>query len=361
MSSSNSGDAAVIRPTRRSRLPVILLGVVVVVAAIWTGGWFFARARVATEMDLRLAALVDRGIEISCPERSIAGFPFRFEIGCDTPDVSLPGRGVSASTRRLLVVAQVWDPHLILADVDGPIDVASPAGRFEGKAARLRLSLRWSSKGLDRLSLEAEGVDASWHSEEAADLRLVTDHLELHARDDGERRADLDLALSTRGAVWFRDGRRDGPEKSDLDLALRLGDLLPLTPPEPARAFAARGGRIEPITLRFASAGLVFNGKGALRLLPDGFLDGSIAVAATGLERLALGAAKALGAEASGLAGGFVLLGKPSQDPDLPGRRLDLVVDHGRPRLGRVLFPQLAPLFPPLLPPVPSPSGTARP
>lgn len=361
MSSSNSGDATVIRPTRRSRLPVILLGIVVVVAAVWTGGWFFARARVATEMDLRLAALADRGIEIACPERSIAGFPFRFEITCDAPDVSIPGRGVSASTRRLLVVAQVWDPHLILADVDGPIDVASPAGRFEGKAARLRLSLRWSGKGVDRLSLEAEGVDASWHSEAAADLGLVADHLELHARDDGERRSDLDVASSTRGAVFFRDGRRDGPEKSDVDLALRLGDLLPLTPPEPARAFAARGGRIEPITFRLASAGLVFNGKGALRVLPDGLLDGSIAVAATGLERLALGASKALGAEASGLAGGFVLLGKSSQDPDLPGRRLDLVVDHGRPRLGRVLFPQLAPLFPPLPVPVPLGSGNGRP
>ena len=360
MSSSNSGDETATRPKRRSPLPPVLLGVVVVAVAIWTGGWFFARSRVATEMDLRLAALVDRGIEISCPERSIAGFPFRFEIGCVTPDLSIPGRGIGASTRRLLVVAQVWDPHLILADVEGPIDVASPAGRFEGKAARLRLSLRWSAEGVDRLSLEAEGVDASWHSEEAADLRLVADHLELHARDEGERRSDLDLALSTRGAVWLRDGRRDGPETSDVDLAVRFVDLLPFVPPEPARTFAARGGRIEPIDLRFASAGLVFKGKGGLRVLPDGLLDGSIAVAATGLERLALGATKALGAEASGLAGGFVLLGKPSQDPDLPGRRLDLIVDHGRPRLGRVLFPPLKPLFPPILPPVPPANGSGR-
>ena len=96
-------------------------------------------------------------------------------------------------------------------------------------------------------------------------------------------------------------------------------------------------------------------------MLPDGLLDGSIAVAATGLERLALGASKALGAEAAGLAGGFVLLGKSSQDPDLPGRRLDLVIDHGRPRLGRVLFPPLKPLFPPALPPVAPTNGSARP
>lgn len=361
MSSSNSGDATVIRPTRRSRLPVILLGIVVVVAAVGTGGWFFARAQVATEMDLRLAALADRGVEIACPERSIAGFPFRFEIACEAPDVAIPGRGMSASARRLLVVAQIWDPRLILADIDGPLDVGTPAGRLEGKATRLRLSLRWSGKGVDRLSLAADAVDAAWQSPEASDLRLVADHLELHARDDGDPRSNLDLALSTQGAVLYRDGKRDGPEKSDFDLTLRLVDLLPLTPPEPARAFAARGGRIEPITLRLASAGLVFNGKGALRVLPDGLLDGSLAVAATGLERLALGASKALGAEASGLAGGFVLLGKPSQDPDLPGRRLDLIVDHGRPRLGRVLFPPLKPLFPPLLPPVPPANGAPRP
>lgn len=330
---------------KRRLLPSLVVGVVVVASAIWAGGWFFARSKVAEELDRVIDRLAASGVKVACPDRSIGGFPFRFEIGCDGPEVEIVRQGTSLTVSRAKIVVQAWDPHLVLAQFEGPVEIATPAGVFEGTAHALGVSLRWSLRGVDRLSLAAEGLDGRWTATDGPVTRLVAERLELHGRDDGERRTDLDLALVARKAVLFKGDKREGPEASDLDLSIRLNEFLPLVPPEPARVFAGRGGRIEPIRLTYASAGLVFNGKGALRLLPDGQLDGTIGVAAQGLERLALGASKSLGVEATALASGFVLLGKPSADPDLPGRRLELVVDHGRPHMGRVVFPPLRPLF----------------
>ena len=93
---------------------------------------------------------------------------------------------------------------------------------------------------------------------------------------------------------------------------------------------------------------MTFVGKGDLRLRDDGLLDGAIAVAARGLEALAGEGGRALGRDGAATAGAFLLLGKASDDPDLPGRRLDLVVENGRPRFGRVVLPQMAPLFAPI-------------
>ncbi len=345
---SQSTPVVVHSRSGRPRLPVVLLVVVLVVSAVWAGGWVLARTKVGEEMDRLVEQMAKRGVTLTCPRRSIGGFPFRFEIGCDGPEVAIAQQGTSLTTSRSKIVVQVWDPNLVLAEFDAPLELATPAGVFDGNASRLTVSLRWSLRGVDRLSLAAEGLDGVWTSADGPATRLVAERFELHGRDDGERRTDLDLALLAHGAVLFRGDKREGPERSDLDLSVRLNDFLPLTPPEPARAFAGRGGRVEPIRMTYSSAGLVFNGKGSLRLMPDGQLDGTIGVAAQGLERLAQGASKSLGPEATALASGFVLLGKSSTDPEMPGRRLELVVDHGRPHMGRVVFPQLHPLFQPV-------------
>lgn len=331
---------------RRHRLPIGILLLVAVLTAGWTAAWAWARTRAVEEMDAQLARLAGAGVTIVCPDRAVGGWPFRLEVSCRDPGVEIAARGLGGSVAALRVVAQVWDPHLVLFEADGPM-VAEEAGRgrVDAKWRRLSASLRWHGGGVDRLSLSIEGVDATARTP-GGDGRLKAEHLEAHGRTSGTEDRDLDLAVSAAAAALEVGGRTIGPPRSDIDLAATLRAALPSGRGDALAAFARRGGRIEPIRAGFAVGGVRVAGKGDLTLGADGLLDGTIAFAAQGLEAV-VAAPAALGAETASLLGGFVLLGKASRDPDLPGRRLDLVIDHGRPRFGRILLPPMAPLFRP--------------
>lgn len=344
--STEGVSARVGRGPSRRRWPVMVALGLGVLAAGWTAAWAVARGRVTEEIDRQIAALTQAGIVVGCQERGLGGFPFRFEFVCHKIGLTMPGRGVTVTAEELRVVAQVWDPFLVIAEIDGPFTADDGHSALDGTWARLAVSLRWTGHGAERVSLAADDVKLATRAGVGMPgLRLVAAHLEGHGRPSGTEGNDLDLALSTAAAGLEFNGKRVGPERSDFSASATLVGFLPPGPGEPLRVFASRGGRIEPIRLTLASGGLSFSGKGALTVLPDGLLDGSIGVAAQGLESLAGGGARVLGSEATTLATGFILLGKPSTDADLPGRRLDLVIDHGRPRLGRVQFGAIAPLF----------------
>ena len=334
-------------PRRRRRLPTVLLGLLALLAVGWSIVWWLARDRLDQEITTRLAALGERGIRVACADRALGGWPFRLELACAQAGVDVPTEGALASVAALRVVAQIWDPRLVVVELDGPLVAERRDGpRLAGTWRRLRASLRWSSAGVERLSVAVDDLALVADLPDRPRATVRAAHLEAHVRPAGDTRRDLDLALSTAAAGLRLADRPVGPERADLDLAVRLADALPPGTGDPLAAFARRGGRVAPITGRFAVAGIDVQARGDLVLRPDGLLDGTIGLAARGLEGLAA-AGPLLGAETAGLLGAFVLLGKPSTDPALPGRRLDLVVEAGRPRFGRIVMPQMAPLFRP--------------
>ncbi len=335
------------RRTASGRLPRVLLVLVALLAVGWGVAWTMARSRVEAEIDHRLAVMRERGIAVVCPERSIGGFPFRFEVACRAPRLEIAARGVTLGAAGLRVVAQAWDPFLVITEIDGPLAFSAPGQAVDAGWSRFRASLRWATDGLKRFSLEGSELTLG-HTATGRTLRLTAPRLELHLRAGGASGHDLDVAIDAVGAALFVGEQRLGPPAADLAATVTFRDALPPAPIEPLRAFAGRGGRIDPIRFTFSTAGMTFVGKGGLRLRDDGLLDGAIAVAARGLEALAGEGGRALGRDGAATAGAFLLLGKASDDPDLPGRRLDLVVENGRPRFGRVVLPQMAPLFAPI-------------
>jgi len=63
-----------------------------------------------------------------CARRSVAGFPFRFEVRCDGASVALFSQTASQTpfTARLgeiLVVAQIYDPKLLIAEFAAPATI----------------------------------------------------------------------------------------------------------------------------------------------------------------------------------------------------------------------------------------------
>ena len=71
------------KPSKPSRRRFILLiCAIALVIAGWSGAWFFGRSVLAEELDTQLQVLKTNGLELSCSDLAIAGYPFRYEVFC---------------------------------------------------------------------------------------------------------------------------------------------------------------------------------------------------------------------------------------------------------------------------------------
>lgn len=95
------------------------LGVVLLLALVWSIYWFvamgFAKQRFADERE-RLAA---QGISLACGAEAWGGFPFHFEFSCAAPVMTI-GDKAELRSAKLLLVALAYAPWQVAALIDGP-------------------------------------------------------------------------------------------------------------------------------------------------------------------------------------------------------------------------------------------------
>src|ERR1700752_1768699 len=112
-------------PRRRPLWPVFIApGLVLILAIAWSGFWFYSASQVDVMADAWRAREAKAGRVYDCAKRSVAGFPFRLEVACDGASVSLvsqaagqpAGQPFTAKLGRILVVAQIYDPKLVIAE-----------------------------------------------------------------------------------------------------------------------------------------------------------------------------------------------------------------------------------------------------
>jgi len=108
-------------------------------ACLWSIAWMVIRDRTTAALDAWLEAEAAAGRRWTCADRTVAGFPFRLEIGCGS--VSLDRPEGSAKLGRLVVVAQVYEPGHFVAEATGPLQAR--IGRF----VREVFSHRWLEGG----------------------------------------------------------------------------------------------------------------------------------------------------------------------------------------------------------------------
>src|ERR1700676_3567928 len=102
-------------------MPVLLL----VAAAAWSAFWFYSASKVDETADAWRPREARSGRVYDCARRSVAGYPFRLEVRCDGASVSLSSQTagqaatqapITAQLGQILVVAQVYDPKLVIAE-----------------------------------------------------------------------------------------------------------------------------------------------------------------------------------------------------------------------------------------------------
>ena len=92
----------IIATGRRSRwglfIPSILL---LILAAAWSGFWFYAASQAEVAADAWRAQEAKAGRIYDCAKRSIAGFPFRFEVQCSGASVALVSQNASKTPFKI--------------------------------------------------------------------------------------------------------------------------------------------------------------------------------------------------------------------------------------------------------------------
>lgn len=276
---------------RRSRwLIAAPLMLVLALGVAWSGVWYYAAGRARTQVEEWRSEQAKAGRVFTCGSQAVGGYPFRVEVRCADAGVELRDTQppVAIKLRQILVVVQVWDTKLLIAEFTGPLTASDP-----GQPAYLtadwtlaQASVRGTPTAPDRASVAIDGLKFDDASKRLADAQ----HAEFHARvqfGSWPHNPAVDLAVKLVGAS--APGLTPfATQPSDLDIVAVLHGLKDLAPkplPVRLREWQAAGGRLEVQNARLAQGDALATATGMLALTPRGRLDGALRLTAAGADR----------------------------------------------------------------------------
>ena len=289
-------------------MPILLL----IAAAAWSVFWFFAASQVDARADAWRAQEAKSGRVYDCAKRSVAGFPFRLEVRCDGASVTLLSQTaaqaatqapITAQLGEILVVAQVYDPKLLIAEFTAPATISD-------RGQQTSMIVNWSKAHSSVVGLPAVPQRASITFDDASVNRVDgpvqaplagAKHVELHGRlAEGSAldRPVIETVLQIAGgSVQGLHPLLVQPFDADVRTMLSgLKDFSPKPWPERFREIQAAGGHVEIVQSRIAQGDLIAVAAGTLGLTAGGRLDGELQMTVAGIEKVipALGIEKML-------------------------------------------------------------------
>jgi hypothetical protein len=297
-------------PRRRPLWRLFIMPALLVVAAIaWSGFWLYAASEVGVRADAWRAREAKSGRVYDCGKRSVAGYPFRLEVSCEDASVTLVSQTAgapapfTAKLGEILVVAQIYQPKLLIAEFRAPATIADrgepPSMRVNWSSARSsvyglpdtpqRGDIVFDNPAIDRVNGPVPTPLAK------------AGHVELHGRiaegsaqDNPLIEAVLQIAG---GAIQDVHPLLTAPFDADIQTRLTgLKDFAPKPWPERFREIQAAGGHVEIVRSRIQQGDLISIAAGTLGLNANGRLDGELQMTVAGIERVipALGIEKML-------------------------------------------------------------------
>ncbi|HWV40752.1 DUF2125 domain-containing protein [Pseudorhodoplanes sp.] len=347
--------------------------IVVIVVAGWSAFWFYAAERARDTMAGWIEREAHAGRVYACGQQSLGGFPFRIEIRCDGATASFEKARppVTLAARSILAAVQVYQPTLVLAEIDGPLTVADPgqSAKLSANWALAQLSLRGTPRNPQRVSMSTNKLTLDSVGGDKPDRVFAAENAQLHGRlASGTVRENpvIDIAASLKAATARIHPLAATPFDFDGDTRLiGLRNFQPKSWAERFKEIQQANGRIEVRNMRLKQGDLLAVASGNLSLTRQGFLDGELTVTATGIEKLL----PALGIEALARQGGnrnqrlgaalslidqmapgaissaVSLLGEPVELEGRKATRMPLRFKNGFATLGPVKLGQLPPLF----------------
>jgi hypothetical protein len=300
-------------PRRRPLWRLFIMPVLVLIAALaWSGFWFYAASEVDAKADAWRAQEAKSGRVYDCARRTVAGFPFRLEVRCDGARVSLISQTagqaatqtpITAALGQILIVAQVYDPKLLIAEFTAPATISDRGGQPS-------MAVTWSKARSSVVGLPAVPQRASivfddpeinrFNGSVQAPLAHAK-HIELHGRTVEGAAADhpvIETVLKIEGGS-LQEVHPLLAQPFDADVRTLLSGLQDFSPkpwPQRFREIQAAGGHVEIVQSRIVQGDLIAVAAGTLGLTPEGRLDGELQMTVAGIEKVipALGIEKML-------------------------------------------------------------------
>lgn len=330
---------------------LILLGIA------GTIGWNMLRNRVVESLATWRTKEMVAGRAWTCPEETVGGFPFRIEIRCVAPTLTITNASGNAFIRLegLTIVSQIYDSELIIAEAAGPMNARLADGST--------LDINWRSLSTSasrrgdipqRLSLMVEGPAVRLARPGIDPAIVLGERLEVHVRPNPQRFASegaIDVAIKAPGLTSpLIDAAIGGRESLDLALestATRAYVFAGSSGPEAFETWRLLGGSVALAPLQLTKGERRLVARGDLTIDDTRRLTGRIDMAAAGVDDIFArftGNNPRMGALiASGLSALAARQGAPAPDGLKP--ILPLRFDKGRFALGPFVLGPLPPLY----------------
>lgn len=284
---------------------VWLFLIVVIVAGLWSAGWFFAAGQVRQSIDQLALNDGDTDPRLTCGILNVTGFPFRIDVDC--ADATLVSEDLTLTAAGFRASVQVDNPAHVLVSARAPITTANA---FFGTSSRLdfadlqgsaRLTTSDFIKGLGgdgwriaRLSVVGNGLD--WVETTAgSDLpQAKASHAELQVIDVPELH---DAAAGTAALAIYALGNNvvapgfaiaDGEGEVQLQVTGLPDDIRRFGDADLIAAWQAAGGKLQVMRINGTDGEDLIDASGTLGLDANRMLEGDITYANRGIrERLA--------------------------------------------------------------------------
>jgi len=288
---------------RTGRRYAILLFIVGALIAGWTWVWKYSAGQAQAAVEGWRAREAKAGRVYECGSQSIGGYPFRFEVNCDRASALLRGNQppVEVKTASVLVAVQVYQPNLLISEINGPLTIAD-IGHAPKIIANWKLgqsSVRGTPKSPERVSLVFDEPAINLVSGDQEINMLRAKRIEVHGRIAAGSAAnnpviEIVLRLDHASAPGFNPATVQPVDVEITGVLRGLGDFSPKPWRERFRELQEKGGRIDITQARIRQGDTLAVGGGSLSIDSSGQLDGQLSVTVAGLEPflIAIGAAQ---------------------------------------------------------------------
>lgn len=288
-------DSTSLQSRRRTGLRyTILLFIVFAVIAGWTGIWKYAADKAQVTIDGWRAREANAGRIYDCGSQSVSGYPFRIEVNCDQASALLRSNQppVELKTNGLIVMAQVYQPGLLISEFHGPLTIGEP-GKLPDIIADWKIaqsSVRGTPAAPERASLvfDRPAVDRMKGGDRQNILHAK--HIEIHGRIaegsvTNKPAIEVALQLDQASAPTLHPAAAQPIDANITALLRGMNDFSPKPWPVRFREIQAAGGRIDVTKARVQQGDILAIGEGSLSLNENGRLEGQLRVTVAGLDQ----------------------------------------------------------------------------
>jgi hypothetical protein len=288
-------DPTSLQSRRRTGLRyTILLFIVFAVVAGWTGIWKYAADKAQVTIDGWRAREAKAGRVNDCGSQSVSGYPFRIEVNCDQASALFRSNDppVELKTNGLIVMAQVYQPGLLISEFHGPLSIGEP-GKLPDIIADWKVaqsSVRGTPAAPERASLVFDGPAVDRMKDGDRQNLLHAKHIEIHGRiaeGSAANKPVIEIALQLdQASAPMLHPAATQPIDANMTALLRgMNDFSPKPWSARFREIQAAGGRIDVTKARVQQGDILAIGEGSVSLNDNGRLEGQLRVTVAGLDQ----------------------------------------------------------------------------